>query len=156
VPTLTSIPYDALTEGQTDAMTREVTEEDLQRFAVVSGDNNPLHLDEEFAAGTEFGGRIAHGMFAGALISAALATRLPGPGTVYLSQNLAFRRPVRIGDTLTVRLEVAEKRRRGRVLIHCQVLNQDDVEVVRGEAEVIAPAQAVTVEAPELGQLSGV
>lgn len=97
-----SIAYDDLCVGQTASQTHDVNETDLQMFAAVSGDNNPVHLDETFAATSRFKERIAHGMFTGALISAAIACKLPGPGSVYLSQQLGFMRPVKIGDTLEV------------------------------------------------------
>src|SRR5437588_12119061 len=77
-----------------------ITDEDIVRFAEVSGDHNPVHLDEEYAASTAFGGRIAHGMLSAAFVSAVLGNDLPGPGTIYLGQTLKFLAPVRIGDTI--------------------------------------------------------
>jgi acyl dehydratase len=112
---VTNIPYDNLEVGQQASLERTVEERDIQLFAAVSGDNNPVHLDAAFAAETMFKERIAHGMFSGALISAAIACRLPGPGTIYLGQQLKFTRPVKLGDTLTVQLEVLEKLPKGRV-----------------------------------------
>ena len=106
----------------------------------MSGDRNPVHLDAEFAAGTLFKERIAHGMFSGALISAAVACTMPGPGTIYLGQTMKFTRPVKINDTLTVRLEILEKLPKNRVRIATRVFNQNDELVVDGEAEVLARA----------------
>ena len=92
--------------GQNAELTRRVGEADIAAFAAVSGDVNPLHLDEAYAETTPFKGRIAHGMLSAAYISAVLGTALPGPGAVYVSQNLRFRRPVRIGDEVTARATV--------------------------------------------------
>jgi 3-hydroxybutyryl-CoA dehydratase len=94
----------ALEVGQTVERTRVVTDADIRAFAALSGDHNPVHLDDEFAARSMFKGRVAHGMLAGALISAVLATDLPGPGAVYLSQKLDFKRPIRPGDEVTIKV----------------------------------------------------
>lgn len=131
-----------------------VTEDDLLLFAKASGDLNPLHLDAEYAATTPFKQRIAHGMFTGGLISAALAMDLPGPGTIYLSQDLQFKRPVCIGDTLTITLTAIEKHTdKPIVTLHCSVTNQDDKVVVTGTAKVMAPTASMTVEACDINQL---
>ena len=104
-----------LQAGMSASMAKTVTEADIVMFAGVSTDVNPAHLDEEYAKGTQFGGRIAHGMLSASFISAVLANKLPGPGTIYMAQTLKFRAPVRIGDTVTatvtVREVVADKRR---------------------------------------------
>ena len=97
-----------LSLGQSAERTRVVAGADLEAFAAVSGDSNPLHLDEAYAAATPFKGRVAHGMLLGAWISAVLGTELPGPGAVYVSQTLRFKRAVRIGDVAVVRVEVVE------------------------------------------------
>jgi acyl dehydratase len=94
--------------------------------------------------------RIAHGMFSGALISAAIACEMPGPGTIYLGQQMRFTRPVKLGDTLTVELEVLEKLPKGRVRIATRVFNQHAEQVVDGEAEVLAPREKQTLQLPEL------
>src|SRR5574343_1185398 len=99
--------FDEIAVGDSATMERTVTAADLQLFAVLSGDVNPQHLDAGFAASTRFHGVIAHGMFGGALISAVLGTRLPGPGTIYLGQTLRFLAPVRIGDVLRVSVRVS-------------------------------------------------
>ncbi|RMF11754.1 MAG: MaoC family dehydratase [Alphaproteobacteria bacterium] len=101
--------------GQTASLTRTVTEEAIEQFAEISGDTNPLHLDEDYARTTPFAGRIAHGALSASYISAVLGTDLPGPGCIYLSKSLRFRAPVRIGDEVTARVTVKainlEKRR---------------------------------------------
>ncbi len=153
--TLVNYTFDEIEIGQRAEFTRSVSDMDLQLFASVSGDVNPLHLDETFAATTAFGKRIAHGMLSGAFISAALAMRLPGPGTVYLNQQLQFRKPVYIGDEITVVLEVSEKNaRRKRVTLSCEALNQHGVSVLTGTAEVIAPAEKLCLQEPNLPRFS--
>lgn len=97
---------DDLTIGEAAERTRLVDEAAITAFAEVSDDRNPVHLDEAYAATTQFKGRIAHGMLSGAYISALMATELPGPGSIYLSQSLRFKRPVRIDDEVTIRVEV--------------------------------------------------
>jgi acyl dehydratase len=143
-------PYDALEVGQTASYSKTVEERDIQLFAAVSGDRNPVHLDAEYAAATMFKQRIAHGMFSGALISAAVACELPGPGTIYLGQHMRFTAPVKLGDTLTVRLEILEKLPEFRVRVATRVFNQNDELVVDGEAEILAPRKQQTVELAEL------
>src|SRR5690606_9315335 len=125
--------------GQSAEMSRVVGEADIEGFAEVSGDSNPLHLDEAYAKTTTFGERIAHGMLSGAYISAVLGTKLPGPGAIYLSQSLRFRRPVRIGDLVVARATVKSlDAARGHVTLEtvCEVGGKT---VVDGEALVIAP-----------------
>lgn len=151
---VSNVPYDALEIGQKASLNKTVEERDVQLFAAVSGDNNPVHLDAAFAAETLFKERIAHGMFSGALISAAIACELPGPGTIYLGQQLRFTRPVKLGDTLTVELEVLEKLPKGRVRLATRVFNQNAEQVVDGEAEVLAPRAAQTVSMPPLPQVT--
>ncbi len=148
---LSNYTFDEITVGQTAEYRKQITERDIVLFAEVSGDVNPLHIDAEFAAGTEFGERIAHGMLTGALISAALALTLPGPGTVYLGQSLRFRRPVKIGDDITVQLEVVDKREdKGFVTLECSARNQDGKAVVTGTAEVMAPREKLSLPRPTL------
>ena len=147
---VTNIPYDDLQVGQKASFSSSVEERDVQLFAAVSRDHNPVHLDAEFAAKTMFKERIAHGMFSGALISAAIACELPGPGTIYLGQQMRFTRPVKLGDTLTVELEVLEKLPKGRVRIATRVFNQNAEQVVDGEAEVLAPRDKQTLQLLEL------
>lgn len=147
-------PYEALEVGQTASYSKSVEERDILLFAALSGDHNPVHLDAEYAATTMFKERIAHGMFSGALISAAVACTLPGPGTIYVGQQMSFQKPVKLGDTLTVRLEILEKLPKFRVRIATRVFNQHDELVVDGEAEIIAPRKAVTVELATLPPIS--
>ncbi len=151
---VTNIPYEALEIGQKDSYTKTVEEKDILLFATLSGDHNPVHLDSEFAARTPYKERIAHGMFSGALISAAVACTLPGPGTIYIGQTMRFTLPVKIGDTLTVRLEILEKLPKFRVRIATRVYNQRDELVVDGEAEILAPRRQQTVELPQLPPIS--
>lgn len=147
---VTNTPYEALEVGQTASYSKIVEERHIQLFAEMSGDRNPVHLDAEFAAKSMFKDRIAHGMFSGALISAAVACELPGPGTIYLGQQMTFQKPVKIGDTLTVRLEILEKLPKFRVRIATRVFNQNDELVVDGEAEILAPRKEQTVSLAEL------
>lgn len=146
----TSYSYEQLEVGQSASVERTIQEQDILMFAAVSGDCNPVHLDEEYAANSDFKQRIAHGMLSGALISAAIALELPGPGSVYLGQQLEFLRPVKIGDELRIELEILEKLPKGRVRIASNIFNQNNKMVVRGEASVLAPQQAQTLELPEL------
>lgn len=147
-------PYDALEVGQTASFSKTVEERDIQLFAALSGDRNPVHLDADYAATSMFKERIAHGMFSGALISAAVACELPGPGTIYLGQSMRFTAPVKLGDTLTVRLEILEKLPKFRVRVATRVFNQNDELVVDGEAEILAPRKQQTVELAELPPIS--
>ena len=129
--------FDDLAVGQTAEFSKTVTEEDIRHFADATGDLNPVHLDEAHASRTRFGGRIAHGLLSAGFISACIAMRLPGPGSIYLSQSLRFLRPVRIGDTVTARVGVAElvpAKRRVRLTTQCR--NQRGELVIDGEAMV--------------------
>lgn len=131
--------FEDLAVGDSAEMTRIVTAAVIEAFAEVSTDSNPVHLDADYAEGTVFKGRIAHGMLSGAYISAVIGMQLPGPGTIYLSQALRFRRPVRLGDAVTARVTVqALDPRRGEVTLStvCEV---DGKRVVEGEAVVLAP-----------------
>lgn len=126
--------------GDTAEMTRRILDADVRTFAEISGDRNPVHLDDDFAATTLFKRRIAHGALSGGLISAVLGMLMPGPGTVYLSQTCAFKAPVYIGDEITARLEVTAYRPDKRITtLKTQVFNQEGTLVLDGEAVVIAP-----------------
>jgi 3-hydroxybutyryl-CoA dehydratase len=128
-----------LTLGRSAERSRVVTAGDIDAFAEITGDENPVHLDETYASQTRFGGRIAHGMLAAGFISAVLGNDLPGPGAVYLSQTLKFRRPVRIGDEVTAKVvvtEIHETRARVSLKTVCTVAGEL---VVEGEAVVLAP-----------------
>ena len=136
--------FEELEVGQTAELVRTLKHQDIELFAVMSGDVNPAHVDEEFARSDLFHKVIAHGMWGGALISAVLGTELPGPGTIYLNQSLSFRRPVGLGDTVTVRVTVREKKpEKKRVILDCECINQDGEMVIKGDAEVIAPTEKV-------------
>ncbi len=148
---LTNYTFDEIGIGQTATYSKHIEEKDIQLFAAVSGDVNPVHLDAEFAATTPFRERIAHGMLTGAVISAAIAMELPGPGTIYLGQSLRFRLPVKIDDEITVQLEVTDKREDRRfVTLECKVVNQHGKSVATGTAEVMAPTEKLTIDRPAL------
>ncbi|MGH6638374.1 MAG: MaoC family dehydratase [Polaromonas sp.] len=128
--------------GMTASFSKTITEADIVLFAGVSGDNNAVHLNEEFAATTAFGGRIAHGFLTASVISAAIANRLPGPGTVYLSQQMNFRAPVRPGDTVHASVTVkAVDSTKARVTLETVCRVRDKV-VIDGEALVMTTSAA--------------
>lgn len=153
--TLKNTPASQISVGTKATYQKTCTEEDVLLFAKVSGDVNPVHLDESFAKETQFGQRIAHGMYTGALVSAALAIELPGPGTIYLGQEIKFRAPVFIGDTITVNLEVeAIREDKNIVTLACNCTNQHGKTVAIGTATVIAPAEAIEVNTPTLPNIT--
>jgi 3-hydroxybutyryl-CoA dehydratase len=130
---------DELSEGMSAVFTKTVTEADIVLFAGVSGDTNPVHLDEEFAKGTMFKGRIAHGMLTAAFISAVLGAKLPGPGSIYLSQSLKFKAPVRIGNTVRARVvATAVDKEKGRCTF-ATTAHVGDTLVLEGEAQILVP-----------------
>ncbi len=132
-----------LSLGMTASRTRTITDEDVRLFAQASGDTNAIHLDDAYAAQTPFKRRIAHGMLTASLISAILGGDLPGLGTIYLGQELKFKAPVFIGDTVTATVELVKYREDKRIAtFRTTVTNQDGVLVVEGEAVVIAPETA--------------
>ncbi|WP_165354718.1 MaoC family dehydratase [Tropicimonas sp. IMCC6043] len=127
--------------GMKRDLTKLITDEDIEKFAEVSTDRNPVHLDEEYAKETMFQGRIAHGMLTAGLISAVIGEQLPGHGTVYLGQTLKFMAPVRPGDIVHVEVEVSEidhKKRRVKLFTEARI---GDTVVLRGEANVLAPSR---------------
>ena len=134
--------------GMSASFSKTITEADLVLFAGVSGDNNAMHVNEEFAAATPFGGRIAHGMLTASVISAAIANKMPGPGTIYLGQNLRFRAPVRPGETVHATVTVTEivvDRRRVTLSTICRV---GEKVVIEGDALVMTTTSQ-SREAPE-------
>lgn len=142
--TIENFTFDELTVGQTAQMARTLTREDIAVFAAASLDTNPAHLDDEYAKNTLFGEVIVHGMWSAGLISAAIGTKLPGVGTIYLGQDLQFRRPVKIGDTVTAQITVLEKdEAKKRVILDTLVMNQNGEKVVVGKATVLAPAEKI-------------
>ncbi len=127
--------YSDLHIGQFAEVVHTITEEDIQTFGDLSGDYNPLHFDEEWAKTTMFKGRIAHGLLGAAFISTAIGMKLPGPGTIYLGHSMKFMRPVRIGDTITARVEVASLNdEKQRVTLKTICTNQNQDVVIEGEA----------------------
>jgi 3-hydroxybutyryl-CoA dehydratase len=137
---MTGKTFDQLTVGDTDRFSKTVTDADIYLFAGVTGDLNPAHIDEDYARGTFFKTRIAHGMLSAGFVSAVIGTRLPGPGTVYMRQTLDFLAPVRIGDTVTATVEVIEKlEKKKRVRLKTICTNQQGVKVLEGEALVSPP-----------------
>jgi len=128
--------------GDTASFTKTVTAADIEQFAQVTGDTNPVHLDEAYAAKTMFKGRIAHGMLSAGYISAVLGTKLPGPGAIYLKQELSFRAPVKIGDTVTATATVTElvpEKKRAALKTVCTV---GDTVVLEGSALLLVPSRA--------------
>jgi 3-hydroxybutyryl-CoA dehydratase len=124
--------------GDMAEITKTIDEADIQEFAKVTGDHNPIHLDDEFAKTTRFGRRIAHGMLSASLISAVLANKLPGEGSIYLGQTLEFRAPVFPGDEVTARVIVKEIREDKRIIkLETVCVNQRGEIVIRGEATVL-------------------
>ncbi len=127
--------------GDEAAITKRITSEDILMFAEVSTDNNPVHLDDAYAATTRFGKRIAHGIISAGLISAVIGTKLPGVGAIYLSQTLKFKAPVYIGDVITARATVKAIREDKPIMtLHTVCTNQDGKEVTDGEAVVMFEA----------------
>lgn len=130
--------FEELEVGQSAEFTKSISDEDVMSFAKITGDFNPVHIDEVAASHSQFGGRIAHGMLTAGLISAALAGKLPGAGSVYLSQTLRFTAPVRIGDTVTATVRVIELiAAKRRVKLSTLCTNQKGETVVEGEALIM-------------------
>lgn len=135
-----TITIEEIEIGMIRSLTKEVTDRDIELYAEVTTDRNPVHLDEAYARDTIFSGRIAHGMLTAGLISAVIGEQLPGHGTVYLGQSLAFRAPVRPGDIVRAEVEVLDidhAKRRARLGTRCIV---DGQEVLTGEAKVLVPS----------------
>ena len=133
--------FEDLHVGQTATLSKTITDADIQMYSLVSLDTNPIHLDEEAARLSRFGCRIAHGMLSAGLISALLGTWLPGPGTIYMTQSLAFRAPVRIGHTVRAIVEITDLNLpRKRATLRTQCLVEEDV-VIDGEACVLVPSR---------------
>ena len=133
--------FEDLNVGMTASFARTVTEADIVLYAGVSGDTNPIHINEEYAAATQFKGRIAHGMLSAAFISCVLGTKLPGPGAVYVAQSLRFKAPVRIGDTVVASVELTEliaERKRAMFKTTCTVRGTT---VIDGEATLMVPSR---------------
>ena len=128
----------SFTVGEEATLTRIISDDDIKTLARITGDDNPVHVNDEYAKGTMFKGRIAHGMLVAGLISAVLGTKLPGPGAIYMSQQIRFLAPVRPGDQVTARARVTEwDANKGRVTLATDVSNQDGVAVISGEARLV-------------------
>ena len=141
---LNGYDFEDLTVGMKASFAKTITEADLILFAGASGDNNAVHINEEFARTTPFKGRIAHGMLTASVISAAIAGRLPGPGTVYLSQNLRFKAPVRPGDTVQATVTVKELLVEKKRVLLSTVCTVGDKVVIDGEALVMPTTRQST------------
>ena len=141
---LENVPFDELSLGRQASLSKTLTQKDIMLFAAVSGDVNPAHMDEAFAQSDIFHGIVGHGMWLGSLISALLGTILPGPGTIYLEQNIKFKKPVRIGDTISITVVVRDKRTdKPIVTFDCKGVNQHGDIVVEGLATVLAPTKKI-------------
>jgi phosphate acetyltransferase/phosphate butyryltransferase len=146
--------FDELKPGNAACLVRTLTPKDIEIFAIMSGDVNPAHVDEDFAKSDMFHKVVAHGMWGASLISAVLGTELPGPGTIYVDQSLHFWQPVGLGDTVTVTVKVISKdEKTHRVIFDCRAVNQRCEDVITGTAEVIAPTVKISrprIVLPEL------
>jgi 3-hydroxybutyryl-CoA dehydratase len=131
--------FEDLTLGMKEVLRKTFDDTDVAEFARLSGDDNPIHLDADYAARTRFGGRIVHGLLTASLFSTLLGTRLPGPGAIYLSQTLDFRAPVRFGDPIDVSVEVVELTAKGRRARLACVARVGETVVLDGEAVVVVP-----------------
>ena len=136
--------FDEIAIGDSASLSRTLSKDDIALFAVMSGDVNPAHLDEPYAEASMFHRIIGHGMWGGSLISTVLGTRLPGPGTIYLGQDLSFRKPVGLGDTITVTVTAKEKRPEKHIVVFdCRCVNQKGEEVITGTAVTLAPTEKI-------------
>ncbi len=139
-----------MTVGMTAVYAKTVTDADIVMFAGISGDTNPVHLDAHFAGQTVFKGRVAHGMLSASFISAVLGTRLPGPGCIYLSQNLKFRAPVKAGETVTARVTVKDVNPDNKRVVFDTVCTVGDTVVIDGEALLLVSRRAEVLGEPEV------
>ncbi len=143
-PPIENRTFDEIEVGESAGLERTLSWRDVELFAVMSGDINPAHVDEEYARSDRFHGIVAHGMWGASLISTLLGTQLPGPGTIYLEQTLCFRHPITIGDTISVSVAVASKdQTHHRVALDCRCVNQRGETVIDGTAMVLAPTEKV-------------
>jgi phosphate acetyltransferase len=148
---LENITFDELGIGQQASLNRTLTQNDIDLFAAMSGDINPAHMNPDFAKSDIFHGVVGHGMWSGALISTLLGTVLPGPGTIYLEQDIQFKKPVRLGDNLTISIVVNDKNADNKqVKFDCKGVNQKGETVIEGIAKVIAPTKKLRVPRTEL------
>ena len=151
LPSFQTLYFEDLAVGMSETYSKTVKSSDVIGFAEITGDRNPIHLSEHFAARTQFKSRIAHGLYTASLISAVIGTRLPGPGAIYLSQTLVFKAPVKIGDTIEASVKVVELIRQGyraKLACTCAV---GSVLVLEGEALVKVPPRPKTGVAEKEG-----
>lgn len=151
--TIENHPYDEIQIGQTAELERTLTRDDITLFGKVSGDLNPTHFDDEFARDTERGGITGHSLWGTGLISSLLGNVLPGPGSVYRRQDIEFIRPVALGDTVTARITVREKKSGNVILFDCELRNQNGETVLAGTAEVKAPSEKTTISVSDLPEV---
>lgn len=150
-PKIQNVTFDELHVGQSAGLKRTMTHRDIELFAIVSGDVNPAHLDENFAKKSLFHGIVGHGMWTATLISTVLGTILPGPGTIFLGEEMQFRHPVHVGDEVTVQLTVKSKHADKPVVVFsCTGTNQNGEIVIEGSATVLAPTEKISVDRPHL------
>lgn len=146
-----NVTFEELQIGQSAELKRRLTQRDIELFAAVSGDVNPAHMDERYAENSLFHGVIGHGMWSGGLISTVLGTELPGPGTIYLEQDMRFKKPVMLGDEVTVRVSVKSKREDKPVVVFdCVCLNEKGDILVEGTATVLAPTEKIRIPRPDI------
>lgn len=151
---LASVPFDDIEIGQYATITKTLTSKDIAAFALLTGDMNPAHVDEEFAKDEIFGEVVAHGMWGASLLSSVLGTKLPGPGTIYLEQTLQFLKPVLAQDHITAKVVVKDKIPKNKILVlACSCENQRGEMVISGQAKVIAPKKNIILAQKELGSL---
>ena len=143
--------YDEINVGDSTSLTRTLRPEDIQLFAIMSGDINPAIVDRDFANSGMFREVIAHGMWSASLISTTLGTQFPGPGTILVDQSIRFVKPVTIGDTITITVTVKQMfAHNHHILFDCNCTNQDGLQVVTGTAEVLAPKEKMRTKRTEL------
>lgn len=139
--------FDEITLGDSASCSHVLTREDIMRYAAVSGDYNPFHVDDAFAKDSRFGGVVAHGMWTAGLFSKLLGTELPGPGTIYTGQTLEFMYPVRVGDTVTATVTAKYKAADKPIIeFDCLCVNQSSRPVLRGKAVVLAPTEKLRIK----------
>lgn len=133
--------YDNINVGDSASFEKTISETDIYSFAGITGDFNPAHVNQRHAESTKFGKRIAHGMLVGSLFSTVFGMKLPGEGAIYLSQDLQFKAPVYIGDTVKATVTVTEKLEKGRIRFDCTATNQQGITVICGTAMLLAPRE---------------
>lgn len=152
---LENVVFDDLKIGKQASLCKKLTQDDINLFAIMSGDVNPAHMDAEFAKSDIFQGIVGHGMWSGSLISTILGTTLPGPGTIYLKQDISFKKPLRLNDTITITLTVKDKRQdKPVVTFDCKGTNQEGEVIVEGQAVVLAPTKKIRVSRAQLPDIA--